>query len=85
YVQQMQANPEHYLDKDLRQFVETIGDGYLCVSGLPKRNGLEHIKAICDLSLELLSGLRLEREASRQQLELIYYYESEPEFTTMNP
>ncbi|EYC30736.1 hypothetical protein Y032_0004g1741 [Ancylostoma ceylanicum] len=38
--------------------VETIGDGYLCVSGLPKRNGLEHIKAICDLSLELLSGLR---------------------------
>ncbi|KAJ1374223.1 Receptor-type guanylate cyclase gcy-22 [Parelaphostrongylus tenuis] len=38
--------------------VETIGDGYLCVSGLPIRNGLEHIKEICDLSLELVAGLR---------------------------
>ncbi|VDM56705.1 unnamed protein product [Angiostrongylus costaricensis] len=38
--------------------VETIGDGYLCVSGLPIRNGLQHIKEICDLSLELVAGLR---------------------------
>ncbi|EYC30734.1 hypothetical protein Y032_0004g1741 [Ancylostoma ceylanicum] len=59
--------PKHYSNRVIRPVssniidlfqVETIGDGYLCVSGLPKRNGLEHIKAICDLSLELLSGLR---------------------------
>ncbi|KHJ85478.1 adenylate/guanylate cyclase catalytic domain protein [Oesophagostomum dentatum] len=37
--------------------VETIGDGYLCVSGLPHRNGQEHIKEICSMSLEFLSSL----------------------------
>ncbi|KIH47532.1 adenylate/guanylate cyclase catalytic domain protein [Ancylostoma duodenale] len=37
--------------------VETIGDAYLCSSGLPNRNGQEHIRAICDLSLELIMGL----------------------------
>ncbi|KHJ88071.1 adenylate/guanylate cyclase catalytic domain protein, partial [Oesophagostomum dentatum] len=37
--------------------VETIGDGYLCVSGLPHRNGQEHIKEICSMSLAFLSSL----------------------------
>ncbi|PIO73311.1 adenylate/guanylate cyclase catalytic domain protein [Teladorsagia circumcincta] len=42
--------------------VETIGDGYLCVSGLPHRNGNEHAKEVAEMSFELLraiSGFRI--------------------------
>ncbi|EYC26473.1 hypothetical protein Y032_0010g1175 [Ancylostoma ceylanicum] len=38
--------------------VETIGDAYLCVSGLPHRNGTEHIKEICSMSIALLKDLK---------------------------
>ncbi|CAP26020.2 Protein CBR-GCY-22 [Caenorhabditis briggsae] len=38
--------------------VETIGDGYLCVSGLPHRNGNEHAKEISSMSFALLKAIK---------------------------
>ena len=37
--------------------VETIGDAYMCSSGLPVRNGISHAGHVCNMALKLMSAV----------------------------
>ncbi|CAH1801680.1 unnamed protein product [Owenia fusiformis] len=52
--------------------VETIGDSYMVVSGLPTRNGIQHVANIADMSLDMLASIanfRI-RHKPRRQLQM---------------
>lgn len=43
--------------------METIGDGMHVVSGVPKRNGNVHVKAICDMAIDFQRAVKTLRMA----------------------
>ncbi|ELT99792.1 hypothetical protein CAPTEDRAFT_143601 [Capitella teleta] len=46
------------LDKHDVYKVETIGDAYMVISGLPERNGIRHAACIADMAIELMEAAR---------------------------
>ena len=50
--------------------VETIGDAYMVVSGLPVRNGNNHAREIARMSLKLVEAVKTFRMRHRPDYEL---------------
>ncbi|CAI4227914.1 unnamed protein product [Auanema sp. JU1783] len=71
-LNELYSNFDNIIEEHDAYKVESIGDGYLCVSGLPTRNGYEHIKVITDMSLAFLDYCKSFRIAHlpRERVEL---------------
>lgn len=50
--------------------IETIGDAYMVVSGLPVKNGLTHAREIARMSLKLLDAVKTFRIRHRPNKKL---------------
>ncbi|KAI6204755.1 Adenylyl cyclase class-3 4 guanylyl cyclase domain containing protein [Aphelenchoides besseyi] len=57
-LNQLYSTFDEIVDKHDVYKVETISDAYMCVSGLPRRNGNAHAKEIAEMSLELVVAVR---------------------------
>jgi len=59
-IQLFRLNSSNEITKDLKLSilkVETIGDSYMVVSGLPMRNGNLHAREVARMSLALLNAV----------------------------
>lgn len=53
YLNKVYTAFDHVVDKMDVYKVETIADSYMCISGLPVRNGLKHARNIAELAMAL--------------------------------
>jgi class 3 adenylate cyclase len=58
-VYRLEVHTHTNLTFDVVTKVETIGDAYMVVSGLPKPNEGRHIVEICNMALDLLQEVSL--------------------------
>ncbi|VDM76125.1 unnamed protein product, partial [Strongylus vulgaris] len=71
-LNELYGNFDAIIEEHSAYKVESIGDGYLCVSGLPARNGHQHIKEIVEMSLSFMNYCENFRIASlpRERVQL---------------